>query len=132
MVAIGIDRHDAGMTFPPPTLPAAPVSISPPSPHESELSRLLRSVSPATWVALLGGALVLIASAIVTASNWATIGLVVRAAALSIITAGLTGAALRLRALAPTTAGVIAHIGCFLVAPTGMAALSALGFTWPT
>ena len=114
MAESAVAHHDACMSWPPPTTtnaaPTAPPTAQPQPKQPPELVRLLRSVAPATWVALLGGALVLIASAIVTASNWATVGLVARALALTAVCVGLGFEAPRLRRTAPTTATVIAHI----------------------
>jgi hypothetical protein len=136
--------------FPPPprssqtTTACAPPPPPPSSPHrpqdeESEPSaetqaerRSLSAVPAAAWVAQVGCALVLVASAILVASSWDAIGRGFRFAGLVVGTARLIAAAERLRRGVPTTAGIVAHLGTFLGAPVGIAATSLLGFTWPT
>lgn len=138
MSAAGRFVHDAVMNWPAPTvepLPAPPpMPGEPPDPigHQpSELRRLLRAVAPATWVALLGATLVLVAAGIVVAGSWSSAGPAIRFAALVVASAVLAWGAERLRTLVPTSAGVIAHVAAFLVAPAGIAGASLLGATWP-
>lgn len=127
------------MNWAPPhvTIPPPDTSSDSPEPvdtvcDESPAERRHRSAVPAAaWIALLGSALILIAAAAVVASNWSAIGEGLRVAGLIAVTAALLVIAERSRVLVPTTAGIIAHAGTFLVAFTGIAAMSAFGFTWP-
>ena len=125
------------MNWPAPDLlppPPAPEATPPPDPsfREDDLDRRARSGLPAaTWIALLGGALVLIAAASIVVSNWDAIGRSIRVAALIAGTGGLLWGSERLRQAAPTTSNIVAHVGTFLAATVGIAALSLFGVTWP-
>lgn len=105
---------------------------TPDSAETPEERRRLSAVPAAAWVAVLGGVLVLLAAAIVVASNWDSLGSGMRLAGLVLGTVGLLAAAERLRQLVPTTAGIVAHVGTFLTAACGIAGMSLFGFTWPT
>lgn len=127
------------MTWPTPDLLPPPVtgddrapSHPPHDPPEDERERRSRSGLPAaTWIALLGGALVLIAAASIVVSNWDAIGRTFRVLGLVAGTGGLIYGSERLRQLAPTTSNIVAHVGTFLTASVGIAALSLFGVTWP-
>jgi hypothetical protein len=88
-------------------------------------------VPAAAWVGLLGGALVLTASVVVMTNNWDALGRSVRLAALTAGVAAVLWASERLRHIVPTTAGIVAHVGTFLMVPFGIAAVSLFGGTWP-
>ena len=128
------------MNWPAPTLLPPPDTGHPPpdalrshSDPESESDRRRLSAIPAaTWVALIGGALVLLAAAIVVVSNWDTIGRSFRFAGFAAVTVILIWAGERLRPSVPTSAGSIAHVGAFLTGGIGIAGLSLFGVTWPT
>jgi hypothetical protein len=114
----------------------APEVLQPPTtpsePDEGPAERLARSGRPAaTWVALLGGSLILVAATSIVVSSWDTVGRSLRAAGLVLAAAVMLVAAERLRRLAPVTANIVAHVGTFLVAAVGIAAMSLGGFTWP-
>ncbi|MDW3213273.1 MAG: hypothetical protein R8G01_04690 [Ilumatobacteraceae bacterium] len=113
------------MNWPPPTVDPVPV------PETDAERRGLSAVPAAAWIGLLGGALLLVAAVAVVASNWNTIGESVRVAGLAGVTVGLLIAARRLRPMAPTTAGIVAHVGTLLTASVGISALSVVGVTWP-
>lgn len=85
----------------------------------------------ARWIALLGGALVLTAAAAVVVASWDAIGRTVRVIGLAAGTAGLLVGSQRLRHLAPTSSNIAAHVGTFLTATVGVAALSSFGVAWP-
>ncbi len=102
-------------------------------PPESAGERRRRSAVPAAaWVAIVGGALVLVAAGILVVSTWDTLGRGIRFAGLVLATGGLLFASERLRRLVPTSADVIAHVGTFLTAAIGIAGMSLFEFTWPT
>jgi hypothetical protein len=102
-------------------------------PFESADERRRRSAVPAAaWVAIVGGALVLLAAGVVVATNWDALGRSIRFGGLLLVTGAIVAIAERLRRTAPTTAGIIAHVGAFLAAPIGIAAMSLFGSTWPT
>ena len=127
------------MTWPAPDLlppPATDPEATPPEPdpafREDDEERRSRSGLPAaTWIALLGGALVLIAAASIVVSNWDAIGRTFRVLGLIAGTGGLLYGSERLRHLAPTTSNIVAHVGTFLTASVGIATLSLFGVTWP-
>ncbi len=140
-------RHAGGMTWPAPSIlpppsqrpsprpiqPSSPSSPPAPSPTESDDEhRRLSAVPAAAWVGLVGGALVLLAAAIVVVSSWDTIGRSVRFAGFVAGTTALLAIAERLRSVVPTSGGIIAHVGTFLTAGVGIAGLSLFGVTWPT
>lgn len=120
-------------TLPPPGDPATetPTETSDTSTDRAQLRDLLGAVTPAAWVATVGGALVLLAAAIVVVGNWDAIGRSVRVAGLVLGTVGLIATSERLRRVVPSTASIIAHVGTFLTATVGIAAMSLAGFTWP-
>lgn len=126
--------HDGGMNWAPPTIDAStpPPPAPPPPPESDEERRGLSAVPAAAWIALLGSTLILFAAAAVVASNWSTIGQGFRVAGLAAVTVFLLMVAERSRNLVPTTAGIIAHVGTYLVAFLGIAVMSLFGFTWPT
>lgn len=114
------DRRAGG--FAPPIVPSV----------EDQQERRWRSGLPAaTWIALLGGALVLAAAASIVVTNWDAIGRTLRIVGLIAGTGGLLIGAERLRDLAPSTSNVIAHVGTLLTTTVGIAALSLFGVTWP-
>lgn len=130
---------DGHMTWPAPDLLAPPTAqpevTAPCIDHEhreDEEERRYRSGLPAaTWIALLGGALVLLAAASVVVANWDAIGRTFRVLGLIAGTGVLVVASERMRQLAPTTSNIVAHVGTFLTATVGIAALSLFGVTWP-
>ncbi len=115
------------MNWAPPTIDA------PPPTDESETERRgLSAVPAATWIALLGSALILFAAVAVVASNWDTIGQSFRVAGLALATGVLLVGAERTRRVVPATASIVAHVGTYLVPFVGIAVMSLFGFTWPT
>lgn len=90
-----------------------------------------RGLPPATWIALLGGALILIAAASIVVTSWDTIGRSVRVAGLVLATTVLLVVSERLRRSVPATSNVMAHVGTFLTGSIGIAGMSLAGFTWP-
>ncbi|MCB0967308.1 MAG: hypothetical protein KDB37_10775, partial [Ilumatobacter sp.] len=115
----------------------APELLPPPEPpviesDEGEDDRRARSGLPAaTWIALLGGALVLVAAASVVVSSWDAIGRSVRVLGLALGTGGMLLGTERLRRVAPSTSNIAAHVGTSLVGSVGIAVLSLFGITWP-
>ena len=82
-------------------------------------------------MAVVGGALVLVAAAIVVVGNWDAIGRGARVAGLALGTGALLLVSERCRTATPLTASIIAHVGTFLTSTVGIAAMSLFGFTWP-
>ena len=126
------------MNWAPPTVDHHLDHDSPPDapgrhePTETDAERRgLSAVPAAVWIALLGSTLLLTAAIAVVASNWSTIGQGARVAGLVIVTVGLLLGAERLRALAPSSSSIIAHVGTYLTASVGIATLSVFGVTWP-
>jgi hypothetical protein len=136
---------DGHMTWPAPTpidLPpplthaaephrASTAPTAGPRPEPSELRRLVAAITPATWVALVGAALVLTAAGILAASAAGAWAAPVRAIAMVGIAVALAWASERHRRAVPTTAAVTAHVAAFLAAPAVIASASAVGATWP-
>jgi len=115
--------------LPPPPAPAEPPA---PEPAEADAERRARSGLPAaTWIALLGGALVLVAAASVVVSRWDATGRSARLLGLMLGTGGILFASERLRRPAPSTSNIAAHLGTVLVGSVGIASLSLFGVTWP-
>ena len=130
--------HDGSMTWAPPTYDHLHDDDSPlPTPprgepiETDEERRGLSAVPAAVWIALLGSTLLLTAAVAVVASNWSTIGQGARVAGLVVVTVGLLICAERLRALAPSSSSIIAHVATYLTASVGIATLSVFGVTWP-
>lgn len=123
------------MNWPAPELlppPPAPPEPPAPEPAEADGDRRARSGLPAaTWIALLGGALVLVAAASVVVSSWDAIGRSARVLGLLLATGGILVASERLRRPAPSTSNIAAHVGTILVGSVGIASLSLFGVTWP-
>ncbi|MAT03592.1 MAG: hypothetical protein CL424_00885 [Acidimicrobiaceae bacterium] len=123
------------MNWPAPELlppPPAPPEPPAPEPTGADDDRRARSGLPAaTWIALLGGALVLVAAASVVVSSWDVIGRSGRVLGLILGTGGILVASERLRRPAPSTSNIAAHVGTVLVGSVGVASLSLFGVTWP-
>jgi hypothetical protein len=120
------------MTPPPQSTGSSGTRSSAGRPYGGELRRLIAAVSPAAWVALLGGALVLTSAGIVLSGDWGSAGPILRFVALLLTAAGLSVGAQRIRVIAPNTAGITAHVGTFLSAAVGVSGTSMFGYAWPT
>lgn len=88
-------------------------------------------MTPAGWLAALGASLLLVASIVVVASNWASIDASFRFAGLVAALVAVYYAAEAGRRRSPTTATALATLAATLTAPVGVAAASTLEQPWP-
>ncbi|HSP29845.1 MAG TPA: DUF2157 domain-containing protein, partial [Ilumatobacteraceae bacterium] len=93
--------------------------------------RQVPQLSAAGWLATTGTSLLLVASVIVVASNWAAIDPSVRFAGLVASLVGVYFAAEAGRRLLPTTSRALAALAALLTAPVGVAAAATLSQPWP-
>jgi len=108
----------------PPTLPPAPrpPQAPPPPPPQAQASGPAqaeptpdRSRAGATWVTATGAFLLLAAATVFVAVQWDHIADGLKLAILGALTGGFLLAGRRLRPILPATAGVLYHLGAFLV-----------------
>lgn len=88
-------------------------------------------LSAAGWLATAGTSLLLVASVIVVASNWAAIDPAVRFAGLVASLVAVYFAAEAGRRRLPTTSRALAALAALLTAPVGVAAAATLSQPWP-
>ena len=115
------------MDLPPP--PAGSNPAREPADHSSQ--RSFPQLSAAGWLATTGASLLLLASIVVVAGNWATIGPEARFAGLVASLLAVFFAAEWLRDRVPLTAKALATLAPTLTAPVGIAAAATLAQPWP-
>lgn len=99
---------------------------TPPAPETDPTRR-----TSATWMAATGAFLLVAAAAVFVAVRWDQIPEALKLALLGAITGSAIVAGRTLRATLPATAGVLVHLGVFLVPVVGAAAALRLDLDWP-
>ncbi len=120
-----------------PTLdPRPPPTGGPPPPPEGPPAAPTppadRSRAGATWVTATGAFLLLVAAAVFVAVQWDHIPDGLKLAVLGTLTGGFLLAGRRLRPVLPATAGVLYHLGAFLLPVTSAAVVVTVDVGWPT
>ena len=113
----------------PPPSPWAPPARDPSS--DTTASRQPLPLSAAGWLATAGASLLLVASVIVVASNWAAIDPEIRFAGLVASLVAVFFAAEAGRRRLPSTSRALAALAALLTAPVGIAAAATLSQPWP-
>jgi hypothetical protein len=123
---------DSPLPPPPPWAPPEQDHSTAPAPAQHQRPGLqLPPLSPAGWLATAGTSLLLVASVIVVAGNWAAIDPRIRLAGLVASLVAVYFAAEAGRRLLPTTSRALAALAALLTAPVGVAASATLSQPWP-